>query len=381
MKHFFCLFFQISSLFYTNIFAQNPEIKRIDPTNWYVGMKHPKLQLLVYGKNIGDCVVKINYEGVKLVNTTPAENPNYLFLDLEIATNAKPGTFSIDFDKVIYVPKGRKKTLVPKPIKLSYTYELKARTAKPKEVNSSDFIYLILPDRFSNGDLTNDKFANMADTTVDRKNPFLRHGGDLQGITNHLGYFKDLGVTALWLNPVIENDQPQTNEGGAMRSAYHGYGFTDHYNVDRRLGGNKAYLQMIEAAHNQGLKVIQDAVYNHAGKNHWILKDLPMKNWLNQWEKYTNTSYRDEPVYDPYASKIDKDEMLRGWFVPFLPDLNQKNEFVSNYLIQHALWTVEYFGIDGWRVDTYQYNEPEFMLKCNQALYDEYVYHSRKCRE
>lgn len=179
-------------------------------------------------------------------------------------------------------------------------------------------------------------------------------------------------MTTLWLNPVTENDQPQTNEGGNMRSAYHGYGFTDHYSVDRRLGGNQAYSKMINEAHAKGLKVIEDVVYNHVGKNHWFLVDMPMKSWLNQWDKYTNTSYRDEPVYDPYASKIDKEEMLNGWFVPFLPDLNQKNDFVANYLIQNALWKVEYFNLDGWRVDTYQYNDPSFMLKCNEALYAEY---------
>ncbi|MES2797431.1 MAG: alpha-amylase family glycosyl hydrolase, partial [Bacteroidota bacterium] len=372
MKEFSKIYLWVSVLFTFQIFSQNPVIKRVEPTNWYVGMKNPKLQLIIYGQNIGDAFVKIDYQGVNLVKTHSVENPNYLFVDLEIGSNAKPGQFSILLDKVIYVPKGKKKTLVPKPIHLAHTYELKARTAQPKNVNSSDFIYLILPDRFSNADPTNDKFSGMADTLSDRKNPFLRHGGDLQGITNHLDYIKELGVTTLWLNPVIENDQPLTNEGGNMRSAYHGYGFTDHYNIDRRLGGNKAYLEMIQAAHNKGLKVIQDAVYNHAGKNHWFLKDMPMKNWLNQWEKYTNTSYREEPRIDPYVSKIDKDEMLNGWFVPFLPDLNQKNDFVVNYLIQHALWTMEYFNIDGWRIDTYQYNDPEFMSKCNEALYAEY---------
>ncbi len=354
------------------LFSQTPVVKRVDPTNWYVGMKNPKLQLLVYGENIGDSEVSIIYDGVRLAKTNRVENPNYLFLDLEIKPNAKSGTFNIELSKTVSLPKGKKKKMTPQLVNLKVPYELKARTAKPQKVTDADLIYLILPDRFSNGDPTNDKFATMADTVCDRKNPFARHGGDLQGITNHLDYIKDLGITTLWLNPVTENDQPQTNEGGNMRSAYHGYGFTDHYNVDKRLGGNVAYSNMINEAHAKGLKVIEDNVYNHAGKNHWFLKDMPMKNWLNQWDKYTNTSYRDEPKIDPYASKIDKAEMESGWFVPFLPDLNQKNEFVSNYLIQNAIWKVEYFNLDGWRIDTYQYNEAEFLIKSNEALYAEY---------
>ena len=372
MKRLICIFAAILLFQNIEILAQTPTIKRVDPTNWYVGMKNPKLQLLVYGANIGDCKVEIQQDGIKLLKVNSVENNNYLFLDLEIAPSAKPGIYTFNFKKSIFLPKGKRKKLIEQPVNLILNYELKIRTAKPQLVNSADLIYLVLPDRFSNGDPTNDKFKNMADTTSDRKNPFLRHGGDLQGITNHLDYFKELGVTTLWLNPVTENDQPQTDEGGNMRSAYHGYGFTDHYNVDRRLGGNQAYSKMINEAHAKGLKVIEDVVYNHVGKNHWFLVDMPMKSWLNQWDKYTNTSYRDEPVYDPYASKIDKEEMLNGWFVPFLPDLNQKNEFVSNYLIQNALWKVEYFNLDGWRVDTYQYNDPSFMLKCNEALYAEY---------
>jgi glycosidase len=262
---------------------------------------------------------------------------------------------------------------VTETVKTIHRYELKTRDKRPQTIDSRDFIYLILPDRFSNGDPSNDKFADMADPESDRANPYLRHGGDLLGIQNHLDYISELGVTTLWLNPVIENNQPQTNEGGAMRSAYHGYGFTDHYNVDRRLGGNTAYKNLIDAAHAKGLKIMQDAVYNHVGINHWILRDLPMKNWLNQWDSYTNTSYRDEAVMDlSHGSQRDFKVHQNGWFVPFLPDLNHHNSFVANYLIQHALWTVEYFGIDGWRVDTYQYNDLEFMNRCNNALYAEY---------
>lgn len=362
-----CALFCASSLV-----AQTPSIQKINPTNWYVGMKNPKLQLLVYGKNIGDCDVKVNYQGVSLEKINKVENPNYLFLDLNIAPDTKAGQMDIELSKTIQVQKGKKK-VVDQIVKLTQPYQLKVRDKNPQVIDAKDFIYLILPDRFSNGDPTNDKFADMADPESNRNNPYLRHGGDLLGIQNHLDYFNELGVTTLWLNPVIENNQPQTNEGGAMRSAYHGYGFTDQYNVDKRLGGNEAYLKLVEAAHGKGLKIIQDAVYNHVGINHWILKDLPMKNWLNQWEKYTNTSYRDEPVVDfTHGSKADFDIQQNGWFVPFLPDLNEKNPYVANYLIQHALWTVEYFGIDGWRIDTYQYNDLPFMNRCNEALANEY---------
>jgi neopullulanase len=358
--------------------AQNPTIQRVNPTNWWVGMKNPALQLLVYGTQIKGAKLAINYAGVSVQKVNEVDNPNYLFVDLTIAPDTKAGTFLIELTKTIQVEvkqKGKSKMpkFVDQVVRVSQPFELKVRDQKPQVVDSKDFIYEIMPDRFSNGDPSNDKFADMADPAADRKNPYLRHGGDLQGVTNHLDYLKDLGVTTLWLTPVVENNQPQTDEGGAMRSAYHGYGFTDQYNVDRRLGGNVAYKKMIETAHAKGLKVIQDAVYNHVGINHWILKDMPMKNWLNQWDTYTNTSYHDEPVVDIlHGNKSDFTVMQNGWFVPFLPDLNHNNPFVEKYLIQHALWTVEYFGIDGWRIDTYQYNDLAFMNRCNAALLAEH---------
>ena len=362
---FLCLFGTFSE-------AQTPTIQRLDPTNWWVGMRNPDLQLMIYGKDIKGSTVTINYAGVKIQSVQEVENPNYLFVNITIAPDTKAGQLMVELSKTIQT-KDKKNKIVDQVAKITQPYELRVRDQKPQEINSKDLIYLILPDRFSNSDPTNDKFADMADKDSDRNNPFLRHGGDLQGITNHLEYLRDLGVTTLWLNPVVENNQPQTNEGGVMRSAYHGYGFTDHYNVDRRLGGNAAYKRMVESAHANGLKVIQDAVYNHVGINHWILKDMPMKDWLHQWDTYTNTSYRDEPVVDfVHGNPSDFKVQQNGWFVPFLPDLNHHNPFVANYLIQHALWTVEYFGIDGWRIDTYQYNDLEFMNRCNKALLDEY---------
>ena len=358
-------------LFLVQGLAQTPVIQRIDPTNWWVGMKNPELQLLVYGKNLQGADLTLDYPGVRIRQVYAVENANYLFVDLSIAPETKAGKFELILSKSVPIRRGNKTS--NETVKVSQTYELKVRDKRPQEINSGDLIYLVLPDRFSNGDPANDKFAGMADPESNRDNPYLRHGGDLLGIQNHLDYFTELGATTLWLNPIIENDQPQTNEGGAMRSAYHGYGFTDHYAVDRRLGGNAAYKSLIDAAHAKGLKIIQDAVYNHVGINHWILRDLPMKNWLNQWDSYTNTSYRDEAVIDlAHGSQSDFQVHQNGWFVPFLPDLNHHNPFVANYLIQHALWTVEHFGIDGWRVDTYQYNDLEFMNRCNNALLAEY---------
>ncbi len=335
--------------------AQNFVINKINPTNWFVGMQNPNVQLLVYGTNLSAAKIKLKpYEGVKLKRIQFVENPNYAFLDLEISKSVKPGILEILFGQT------------------KIKYELKSKSAKPLGLNQSDFIYLLMPDRFSNGDESNDKFADMADPNHDRNNPFFRHGGDLQGVTNHLEYLKELGVTAIWMTPVIENNQYLTNELGVMRSAYHGYGFTDHYQVDKRLGGNEAYKKLSEEAHKKGIKIVQDAVYNHVGINHWFLKDKPTKDWLNEWDTYTNTTYKDQPLFDIHSSLKDKNEVKNGWFTSFLPDLNQKNAFVANFLIQHALWSVETFGVDAWRIDTYIYNDLEFMNRCNKALLDEY---------
>ena len=346
----------------TLAFSQPAQIQRVNPTNWWVGMKNPNLQLLVYGPNAGTLTYSLNYPGVKLTKSHTVENPNYAFLDLVISPSAKPGTLQLT---------GKRGSQAQA---LTQSFDLKARDKSPKGqgVTDADFIYLAMPDRFANGDPANDKFADMADPNADRANPFYRHGGDLTGAAQHLDYLKDLGVTAIWFTPVLENNQPLTNEGGVMRSAYHGYGFTDHYAIDKRLGGNDAYKDFAKKAHADGLKVVQDAVYNHCGINHWFLKDLPMKSWLHQWPAYTNTSYKYQPITDPHGAEIDRRVTLDGWFVPHLPDLNQSNPFVSNFLIQHAIWTVEEFGVDAWRVDTYMYNDQPFMNRCNAALMTEY---------
>ncbi|GAC1599494.1 MAG: glycoside hydrolase family 13 protein [Hymenobacter sp.] len=340
--------------------AQAVSIDRVNPTNWWVGMKNPNVQLLVHGPGAGTLTYAITYPGVKLVKSSTVENPNYAFLDLSIAPTAKPGKLRII---------GKKGTQT-----VTETWEIRARDHAPKGqgVTAADFIYLAMPDRFANGDPSNDKFADLRDPNLDRANPFFRHGGDLQGAAQRIGYLKELGVTAVWFTPVLENNQPLTNENGTMRASYHGYGFTDQYNVDRRLGGNAAYKSYVQQAHAAGLKVVQDAVYNHVGNTHWFLQDLPMKSWLHQWPTYTNTSYRYQPITDPHAAQIDRQITLDGWFVPFLPDLNQGNPYVANYLIENAIWSVENFGIDAWRIDTYMYNDQPFMNRCNAALLAEY---------
>lgn len=353
--------FKITKVYYLIIlllffvFSADAQVSRVNPTNWFVGMKNPKLQLLIHGKGLKAELFKLKpYKGVKLKEIHTVENSNYLFVDLEISEKTKAGIVKFDYNG----------TLI--------NYELLQKTAQPLGLDQSDFVYLLMPDRFSNGDPSNDRFEDMADPKHDRKNPFLRHGGDLQGVTNHLDYLKELGVTGIWMTPVIENNQPLTDEGGAMRSAYHGYGFTDHYNVDKRLGGNKAYKILSKEAHAKGIKIIQDAVYNHVGINHWFLKDMPSKDWLNQWDKYTNTTYKDQPLFDIHAAALDTKIVRNGWFTSFLPDLNQNNPFVANFLIQHALWSVETFNIDAWRIDTYIYNDLDFMNTCNQTLLNEY---------
>ncbi len=339
--------------------AQKPDIQRINPTNWWVGMKNQNLQILVYGKNISKAKVSLKpYAGVKLLKTQKVENPNYIFVDLDITKAAEAGNLQFIFEN------GTESSTV--------NYELRLRTAKPQTVSQADVVYLLMPDRFANGDESNDKYDEMFDTQADRKSPFLRHGGDLQGIINHLDYFNELGVTALWLTPIIENNTHQTNEGGSMRSSYHGYHFTDHYQIDRRFGGNNGYQKLINEAHKKGIKIIQDAVYNHVGEDAWFVKDLPSKSWLHNWDKYTNTSYKDQPLIDVNGSKYDKKVTEEGWFTSFLPDLNQKDPLLANYLIQHALWTIEYFNIDAWRIDTYIYNDMEFMNRCNKAILDEH---------
>ncbi|HRB79668.1 MAG TPA: alpha-amylase family glycosyl hydrolase [Niabella sp.] len=339
--------------------------QRLDvyPTHWWAGMKHNKIQLMVHQPDpkiilVGNRITaSSSSRDVKILDVKTVSNKRYAFFDIEIAPDARPQTVEISMNNPSK-KKGQK-----------FQFELKPRRQGngiqfAKGVRSEDLMYLIMPDRFSNGDPTNDRVMGMLDQTLNRDSVFNRHGGDLKGIQNHLNYLQDLGVTTLWLNPVIENDMPNRTE--------HGYAFTNHYKIDRRLGGEKAYHALIEAVHAKGMKMIQDAVYNHVGTEHVLYKDQPDSSWFHRWPTFTQTSYKDQVAFDPYASAEDRKIFEKGWFVTSMPDWNQDNEMVQNFLIQHALWTVEEFGIDGWRIDTYAYNDLKFMNRCNEALYKEY---------
>jgi len=331
---------------------------RVYPTNWWVGMKMNKVQILVQSgdEQFAKQKASISYPGVTLGQTHVFENGKYLALDVSISDAAKPGIVTLQFRRSNGIT-----TKIP--------WELKTRrngngTQYAQGLTSSDFIYFLMPDRFSNGDASNDKIPGMRDQSLNRDSMYHRHGGDLQGVINHLDYLQSMGVTTLWMTPVLENDMPNRTE--------HGYAFTDHYTIEPRFGGNDAYKKLSDALHRRGMKLIQDAVYNHVGSFHFMMVDPPAKDWLHQWPKYTNTSFKDQPLFDPYAATSDKKITTDGWFTPQMPDLNQYNPYVNNFLIQHAIWSVEEFGVDAWRIDTYIYNDLKFMNACNAALMREY---------
>lgn len=351
----FYKFFLIVFLLGCTFFSSGQEIKitRVDPPYWFTLMNNTSLQLCVYGPNIAKCNVTINYPGVTLDKINAVENPNYLFLDLTIEMSTKPGVVQIRFAN------GKKY--------FNYSYELRSRILainKAQGVNSSDLIYLIMPDRFANGDVANDQIKNMNEQGIYRDSLIKRHGGDLKGIINNLPYIKFLGVTALWLTPVQENNQPF--------ESYHGYAITDHYKIDPRLGDVDTYMQLVTTGHNVGIKTIFDVVLNHVGDQHWLIKDLPAKDWIHQWPEFTRTTYKDGTLMDLYAAESDKKLMSDGWFDKHMPDLNQKNPFLANYLIQNSIWWIETTGIDGFRVDTYAYTDLEFSKRWVKSIKYEY---------
>ena len=333
-----------------NTIAQ--DIKRVEPPNWWIGMKDQNLQLLVYGDKIAEANVSLKYKDVKIIKVNKTENPNYLFLDLKIGQKAKAGKLNLNFKK-----EGNN---------FSYEYELKTRKKDPKAhqgFNSSDVIYLLMPDRFSNGNPKNDNIEGMLEK-ADRLNPNGRHGGDLEGIRKHLDYFTDLGITTLWLNPVLENNMPAYS--------YHGYAITDFYKTDPRFGSNEEYKQLVTESHEKGLKVIMDMVFNHCGTGYWWMNDLPSKDWVHQFTEFTRSNYRAPVVSDPYSSEKDYILMEKGWFDVHMADLNQDNPFLANYLIQNSIWWVEFSGIDGIRMDTYPYPQKDMMAEWVKRVLNEY---------
>ena len=356
--------------------AAKVKVTRIDPTDWYVGLKNPTLQLMVYGPNVRDAEVSVDYPNVRIDSIARLDSPNYLLVYLNLS-GAQPGemTLKIGKQKVKYLLKQREMS-----------------GDKRMGFTNADVLYMLMPDRFaSSGKYTEPKAAKKLAATlnnyvVDRKQPSLRHGGDLEGIRQHLDYFNELGVTALWFTPVLENNSPD-NEAGY--STYHGYATTDYYRVDPRFGTNREYRQLADEAHAKGLKIVMDMIFNHCGFEHPWVKDRPSKDWFNLYEwlegkdkahfnsdprgtKFQQTSYKLTPVKDPYASDVDLKETVDGWFVPTMPDLNQRNPHVMTYLIQNSIWWIETVGIDGIRMDTYPYADAKGMARWMKTLDEEY---------
>lgn len=331
------------------------EIQHIAPPFWWADMATGELQLMIHGEGIADYhEVTVDHEAVRVMRTFRQDSPNYLFVDLELSAR-QATTFAL--------------TLI-KPstgVSFQYKYELKGRqraTDRIQGLAPSDLIYLIMPDRFANGDESNDVVEGMNQTTLYRDSMFHRHGGDLQGIINHLDYLQKLGVTAIWLNPVLTNDQPE--------ASYHGYAATDHYEIDPRFGGTDKYLEFVNECHKRGMKVVMDIIHNHTGDRHWFIQDPPSKDWVHQHESFTRTHYRAPTLFDPYADPEERRLMREGWFDTHMPDLNQDNPFLAKYLIQNNIWWIEYAGIDGFRMDTYAYSDEGFLEEWSKAIFKEY---------
>ena len=337
-------------LFASKSFAY--DIKRIEPPFWWAGFQNKELQLMVYGDNISKLNPKISYKGIQITKIHKVNSPNYLFIDLLLKKN-KPKEFSIKFYE------GKKRVL-------EYNYELfkRQKTNDKKEtLNSADVIYLITPDRYANGDEKNDEIDSLLEKP-NRKNKDGRHGGDLQGIINNLDYIEDMGFTQIWLNPVLENNQPDYS--------YHGYSTTDYYKIDSRFGSNQLYIELSQQAKKRDIGLIKDLVLNHIGSGHWWMDDLPTNDWLNYQDQYVQTNHIHETVYDPHLPKSQKNLFTEGWFVETMPDLNQKNPFVATYLKQVSIWWIEYADLSSLRIDTYPYVDKNFTSQWSKRITEEY---------
>lgn len=334
--------------------ARAMEIKKVAPSFWWTGMKNPELQILLYGEDLALSDVSVSGEGIYLKEAVRQDNPNYLLLYLDLS-EAKAQTFQI------LLKNGKKKLQVP--------YELKSRMRRGEDVKgftSEDVLYLIMPDRFANGNPENDVVGEMREKKVDRTDSFARHGGDIQGISNHLDYIADLGVTAIWLNPTQENDM----ESGS----YHGYAITDYYQIDKRFGSNEDFCALVEKAHEKNLKVVMDMIFNHCGSENYLFRDKPSKDWFNYRSNYVQTSFKTASVMDIHASAYEKKIATDGWFTSVMPDFNQRNRHVARYLIQSSIWWIEYAGINGIRQDTHPYADFDFMSQWCKEVLDEYPY-------
>jgi glycosidase len=328
-------------------------VERIEPPQWWVGMQDPTVQLMVYGERVSELTPQVQYKGVKILRTHTVQNLNYLFIELQISNRTQPGIVSVDF----YAGRTKVDTKA---------WPLAAReqgSATRVGVDQSDVIYLITPDRFANGDPNNDSVDGLEEMS-DRSEKGGRHGGDLEGVRQHLDYIRDMGFTTIWLNPVLENDM--------HRSSYHGYSTTDYYKVDPRFGHNELWRQLVREGKAIGLKHVMDMIPNHCGSEHWWLADLPSHDWLNQWDEFTRSNHLKTASHDPYAAATDIQHFTDGWFVRSMPDLNQRNPLLSRYLTQNAIWWVEYLGLAGIRIDTYGYSDPDFLTAYCRQILEEY---------
>ena len=339
-------------LFSNNTFAQSI-IEHIEPSSWWIGMKNPKVQIMLHGKNIAELTPSLNYSGVKITKISKLENPNYLFIDLAISPSAKAGNVAISFKKA-------GKTIESTNFVLNNRI---TNAAQRKSYDNSDVIYLIAPDRFANGNPEND---NTPDTIekANRADKDSRHGGDIRGIINHLDYIKDMGFTTLWSMPLTENNQE--------RVTYHGYAISNFYKIDPRYGTNEEFRELSLKAQEKGLKTIMDIVLNHCGIAHYWMKDLPSKDWINFEGKFSSTNHQRQIHQDIHASTIDAKNHVEGWFVPSMPDMNQRNPFMANYLIQNTIWWIEYAQLAGLRIDTYPYSDKKFLANWSKSILDEY---------
>lgn len=326
-----------------NAAAPAMSVDEIHPPHWWVGMKNTSLQLQVHGKNIREAEFSVNYPGVTVDSVVRLDgSPNWQYIYLNISPSAKPGVMQLLWKS------GKKK--------ITENYELRARKEQrgAQGFTAADVLYMVMPDRFANGDESiNDVATLRHHVEVDRSNPNTRHGGDLKGIRNHVDYLDTLGITALWLNPVLENDM----EGGS----YHGYATTDYYKVDPRFGSNADYEELIDTLHNHGIKTVMDMIFNHCGSGHPWFTDRPASDWFNFPDGYVQTNYRLSTITDPYATDYDRKLTQDGWFVADMPDLNQRNPHLMKYLVQNSIWWIEEGQIDGIRMDTYPYADERAM--------------------
>ncbi|MCW3808047.1 alpha-amylase family glycosyl hydrolase [Plebeiibacterium marinum] len=332
--------------------AQAQAVKRMEPAFWWVGMQNRNLQILLYDNAIANATITIDNPKIQVKSYERTANPNYVFINVEIASDATPGTFPIQ------ITRGKKQTTI--------NYELKARrsaaNAKPA-FTGNDAIYLITPDRFANANPGDDNVPGFLEP-ADRNNIHGRHGGDIQGIANHIDYIKNLGMTTVWMNPMIENNQPEYS--------YHGYAPTDFYAIDARYGSNEEFKQLVEKLHQNDMKLVKDQIFNHCGSYHWWMQDLPAKDWINSAEKYGRSNFENMIVSDPHQSQLDKDQHYRGYFDTNMPDLNYENHLLATYMIQNSIWWIEYANIDGLRIDTYPYSDKNFLIDWRTQLEAEY---------